>query len=96
MTVRVPVFNQTYSAVDKMYIWEAEMPPVMENWASAKLKVTAGNGSSKEFDITFGDVLFCTGQSNMKFPMKKIANATTDLEHGKWDERYFQTRSSFF
>jgi sialate O-acetylesterase len=45
-----------------------------------QLKVSAGNGQSVVLDdILVGELWVCSGQSNMEFPLKDAANASSDI-----------------
>ena len=73
-----------WSNVDKMFVWEVVLPPINESGTRCRLEIRAGN-HTKSFDIIFGDVWFCTGQSNMLFRMDQIANSTQEIKEGEED-----------
>ena len=51
-----------------------------------KCRLTAkqwGEGRKKSINIIFGDVWFCSGQSNMIMPMARILNWSGEMENSK-------------
>ena len=83
----MPVTKFEWSNTDGMYVWEVQFPPVSESGAQCQLEIRAGvkdNPISQHFNITFGDVWFCTGQSNMQFRMIQLENATREIKEGKY------------
>ena len=60
-------------------VWEAELPPQ----AAATIcdfKARSGTEDLVLPDIMFGDIWFCSGQSNMEMQMEYIMNSTDEIE----------------
>jgi sialate O-acetylesterase len=62
-----------FSESDNLYIWEIEMPPQGPPGLSCSLQIKQGL-SFVQFNIIFGDVWLCSGQSNMNIRMEIIEN----------------------
>ena len=65
-----------------MFIWEVQMPPVETSGLECRLRIQSGEKVTKEMDIIFGDIWFCTGQSNMQVRMGEINNARAEMNKG--------------
>ena len=61
-------------------IWEVIYPEVRANGDNCAIDIEQGATSLSLNDIVFGDVWFCSGQSNMDRPMSYIYNATEEIE----------------
>ena len=75
-----------------MYVWEVEFPPVNKSGTRCGIEIRSGHNSFlyQELNVTFGDVWFCTGQSNMGFTMAKLKNTTSEMEMGKLASFFLQ------
>ena len=62
----------------KDFIWSIRLPATKSGRACV-LHVKQGN-SKKEINIVYGDVIVCSGQSNMEFEMENILNASSELQ----------------
>ena len=71
-----------WSPADESYIWELEMPPKMAHGLECELTISSGE-QSVWISIIFGDIFFCAGQSNMQWPMIKVANVSYEMETSK-------------
>lgn len=57
--------------------WKVELPPLK---AGGPYKLTVSADNSLEFsNVMVGEVWFCAGQSNMRFPLKSDSNSETQL-----------------
>jgi sialate O-acetylesterase len=58
----------TTEAVDGGYYWKLTLPPTSGGFEQYTLNITSNAGEHKYLsNVVFGDVFFCSGQSNMQF-----------------------------
>ena len=56
--------------------WEVILP-VQESGTACHLTLPLGGGQIR--DVLFGDVWFCSGQSNMEWRIKSVRNAAAEI-----------------
>eukprot|EP01060_Flectonema_neradi_P005024 TRINITY_DN1331_c0_g1_i7.p1 TRINITY_DN1331_c0_g1~~TRINITY_DN1331_c0_g1_i7.p1 ORF type:complete len:918 (+),score=238.62 TRINITY_DN1331_c0_g1_i7:41-2794(+) len=96
----------TITAGSTKYIVDAD--PVDGKWevminpssSHASINIAITNTAGDKINVngaTFGDVLFCSGQSNMVFPMENVLNATEELATlANFQQfRFFQTALNY-
>ncbi|KAL3884163.1 hypothetical protein ACJMK2_030383 [Sinanodonta woodiana] len=73
-------------------IWKVKLP-AQNSKGPFVIHVSSSEGSATISDVLFGDVWFCSGQSNMGFKMNHVFNYTEELnEAAKYSEiRIFST-----
>ncbi|KAK3609136.1 hypothetical protein CHS0354_032663 [Potamilus streckersoni] len=73
-------------------IWKVKLP-VQHHKGPVSIQVSSSEGSATLHDVLFGDVWFCSGQSNMGFPMGQVFNNTEELKQAPsfTEIRTFQT-----
>ena len=62
--------------------WVATLPPV-SSFSSCNISITSGAEEVFLEKVLFGDVWFCTGQSNMGWALGGIENNTEEMENAK-------------
>jgi sialate O-acetylesterase len=78
--------------------WQIELTPLKASAQPAEMTVK-GSNTIKVRDVLVGEVWFCSGQSNMEWPMARIANAEEEIKkadnplirHFKAPKRYTPT-----
>ncbi|XP_070188893.1 sialate O-acetylesterase-like [Littorina saxatilis] len=70
------------------------MLPAITNPGPFTIDVKSHDGHVTLHDVLFGDVWLCSGQSNMEFEMKKVMNASTEIQKGLTFQtiRYMKTQ----
>lgn len=58
------------------------MPPVNTDGLRCLLSIESGRKAHKQFNIIFGDIWVCTGQSNMRMPMGEVENHEDEIRKG--------------
>lgn len=79
-TVSVNFKNTIYSttassteASDGGYYWKLTLPPTVGGYQQYALNITSNAGEHAHLtNVVFGDVFFCSGQSNMQFGVPGI------------------------
>ncbi|KAL3884165.1 hypothetical protein ACJMK2_030385 [Sinanodonta woodiana] len=73
-------------------IWKVKLP-AQNSKGPFVIQVSSSEGAASLSDVLFGDVWFCSGQSNMEFTMNQVFNNTQELnEAAKYSEiRTFHT-----
>ncbi|UWY28074.1 GDSL-type esterase/lipase family protein [Flavobacterium sp. TR2] len=78
--VEVSFNNQKAVAVTNEYgKWKAVFP-AMKSGEIKQISISASNQNIALKNILIGDVWFCSGQSNMAFPLKKAENGISELK----------------
>ena len=62
------------------------MPPVVTSGLQCTLTIQSG-AVKREMRIIFGDIWFCTGQSNMQVRMGEVVNARQEMNKGTYRKR---------
>lgn len=76
--------NNTYSS-NKLsnqggYYWKIYLPEIIGGFDNYTISITSTIGESiLLYNIVFGDIFFCSGQSNMQFSMPAIFNASAEV-----------------
>ena len=60
------------------YIWRLSLPST-KSGENCVLHVKQGS-SKKQLNIVYGDVIVCSGQSNMEFRMQTVLNASSEIQ----------------
>jgi sialate O-acetylesterase len=78
------VFNgQKYSTpIDKTGFWKVVLPAMQASFTPATITATQNTtGASQTLeDVLIGDVVLCSGQSNMEFTVNAAANASAEIQ----------------
>lgn len=81
-------FGKMSTTADDKGLWKVTVTEAPANPGPYNATITEYRGSTSQLldtfnmsDIFFGDVYFCSGQSNMAFGMSGIFNATEELAH---------------
>eukprot|EP00475_Leptophrys_vorax_P027529 TRINITY_DN39260_c0_g1_i1.p1 TRINITY_DN39260_c0_g1~~TRINITY_DN39260_c0_g1_i1.p1 ORF type:complete len:276 (+),score=61.75 TRINITY_DN39260_c0_g1_i1:3-830(+) len=62
-------------------VWEAALPAQLKGGPAQLLVQSAVTGASQLFtNVMFGDVIFCSGQSNMEFGVNGVFNYTSERQ----------------
>ncbi|XP_060572916.1 sialate O-acetylesterase-like [Ruditapes philippinarum] len=61
-------------------VWSALLP-AHKAGGPVTISITSQDGHAALFDVLFGDVWICSGQSNMAFSLKDVFNHSVELEH---------------
>eukprot|EP00475_Leptophrys_vorax_P034228 TRINITY_DN549_c0_g1_i2.p1 TRINITY_DN549_c0_g1~~TRINITY_DN549_c0_g1_i2.p1 ORF type:complete len:490 (-),score=130.51 TRINITY_DN549_c0_g1_i2:991-2460(-) len=69
-----PVHLQVKTAADSL--WEAQFPPQVKG-GPATITIVSNGVTITLQDVLFGDVILCSGQSNMEFDVTGVFNYTT-------------------
>lgn len=69
--------------------WKIKLP-VHEEGGPFTLKISGRNKLIFK-DVYFGDVWIFVGQNNMKFPLKRVKNARTEIDEAKFSRIHFLT-----
>lgn len=78
--VEVSFNNQKVNAVTNEYgKWKAVFP-AMKSGEIQQISISTSNQNLTLKSILIGDVWFCSGQSNMAFPLKKAENGISELK----------------
>jgi sialate O-acetylesterase len=74
-------FNQLIKRIvtDRQGKWKVEFP-AMKFGGPYQIKITMGAKQVQLNDVLIGDVWFCSGQSNMAFPLKAAATGSATLK----------------
>lgn len=59
--------------------WRITLPPQPAGGPYSLSFTSSDGGAQTLSDILFGDVIFCSGQSNMQFSMAQVANASAEI-----------------
>jgi hypothetical protein len=59
-------------------VWEAVVPFAKQGTMCA-MSAKTSSGDMKRIKFYLGDVWFCSGQSNMEFPMNQVDNAAEEI-----------------
>lgn len=80
-TVQTTFQGTTYNATaDSTGLWKLTLPSQPANAVPSTLAFTASTGESQTLsDVLFGDVILCSGQSNMEVTVNWAANATAEI-----------------
>lgn len=86
VVVTVKFKNQeAHATVGKDGKWSVHLPPMkVHAVAGEDLVVTSGNPATETKtvrDVLVGDVWFCSGQSNMRWPVHQSLNASNEIQH---------------
>ena len=57
----------------------AALAPVVASTTAVNLSASSGGETITLLDVLYGDVFFCSGQSNMQFTVQQTFNATAEL-----------------
>ena len=68
---------RTTAGVDGL--WKVALPPQPATLTPAEIKVTSGSVDITLTNVVFGDVILCSGQSNMEFVLSSAINATAEI-----------------
>lgn len=62
--------------------WSVSLPSMKESFTPITITAadSAAGWKASLVDVLIGDVFFCSGQSNMQFPMNMINNATAEVQ----------------
>ena len=59
--------------------WAAALAPVAASTTAVTISASSGGETITLLDVLYGDVFFCSGQSNMQFTVQQTFNATAEL-----------------
>jgi hypothetical protein len=86
-TITVAIDHSTYSTTSSSapsaaggFFWQVALPAVAESLLGIDIHInsTAGEAATLS-DVLFGDVFFCSGQSNMQFAMPGVLDAEQQI-----------------
>lgn len=60
-------------------LWRAVLPPQAPSLTPHTIGVASGSSAVKLTNVEFGEVILCSGQSNMEFVLSSAANATAEI-----------------
>jgi sialate O-acetylesterase len=60
-------------------LWKQALPAQRESLVGRDILVKSASASVKLRNVVFGDVIFCSGQSNMEFTVNSAVNATSEI-----------------
>jgi len=67
------------TTVDEHGIWQVQLDPVVATSTPVNITATSGQEGADLLDVLYGDVWFCSGQSNMQFTVATAFNATEEI-----------------
>jgi sialate O-acetylesterase len=85
--VTVTMGNSTYSATSSAspsaaggFFWQVPLPAVAASLLGIDIHISSAAGEAATLsDVLFGDVFFCSGQSNMQFAMPGVLDAQQQI-----------------
>jgi hypothetical protein len=86
-TVTVTMENATYSATSSTspsaaggFFWQVALPAIAASLVGTDIHISSSAGEAATLsDVLFGDVFFCSGQSNMQFAMPGVLDAEQQI-----------------
>ena len=60
-------------------LWRVVLPPTPASLEGSSITASSSTGSSTLHDVLFGEVVLCSGQSNMEFVVPAAKNATAEI-----------------
>ena len=86
-TVTVTMGTSTYSATSSPspsaaggFFWQVALPSMAASLVGTDIQISSNAGEAATLsDVLFGDVFFCSGQSNMQFAMPGVLDAEQQI-----------------
>lgn len=86
-TVTVTMGTSTYSATSSPspsaaggFFWQVALPAMAASLVGTDIQISSNAGEAATLsDVLFGDVFFCSGQSNMQFAMPGVLDAEQQI-----------------